>query len=830
MIATAGWLCPYGTGKEGLMTRQLPSNPSLAQLRKQAKDILKVQKNGDASCCAILRNMRQFKDKPDEDILKTDLGLQEVQFALALEYGFKTWNELKQDVLKTGEQKLLHIHCGDSSAKALQESKVPGDVLVWKEIYVEGPVPGNLSEQEFQQVRASFLSTFGLRYEGVLQGSSARYRKIKEAGKYEEVILWFDACLFDQTIMIHLIDLCARQSWEKTKLSLICVGYFAGFGRFCGLGELSPEQLASLFDTRHEVTQAEIKLAGQAWKAFTSANPLDIENLLQGDCSVLPYLKDALLRHLQQFPSVHNGLNRLENQILAVVASGVRKLGPIFSAVSNKEERPFFGDTSLWSCINQLASCKEPLLRVSGPNSLSELTKIRPGTETDAPPSLKKLNLWDVDITDIGKEVLAGLQDAIMLSGIDRWLGGVHLQGACAAAWRWDLEQNKIIQIIVNQPGSPKKHAPAESRLGPIGRLNDDVRERLSRAKVEQICERHGLPKPKEIIPEPDGNDTVVYYLDENAVLSFHCHRQLFADSKERLIIAKYIEEFLSPRLIAAVEKDADLGMPYIITERCPGMRLDRLWSHVDSSKRLLICRALGYGMGRYHTIGVDSFKERTREVSLYHRHMEMFQNNTEEYRKSLRTIIDGLGRAFEVIDMIGLEHFITAREIEAHLAQCMERGWQRFSGPGLTHEYPWPDHFFIQETNGTFRLSGCIDFEGFPFRDSLHEISILYLNIFGLDDRYEAAFISGYEEFIQLPENASQRILEKAIEVELNDLMHMTDEITGNTPATLTWRETPAPKWLKRWIRNRLCRLEGWFIPAKRVKDSLFRRQVGPW
>lgn len=396
------------------MTRQLPSNPSLAQLRKQAKDILKVQKNSGASCCAILRNMRQFKDKPDEDILKTDLGLQEVQFALAMEYGFKNWVELKKHALgKTGTGQFLHIHCGDSSANALHESKVPGDVLVWREIYVEGPVPGNLSEEDFQRARASYLMTFGLKYDGVLQGMSARYRKIREAGKYEEVILWFDACLFDQTIMIYLVDLCAKQSWEKTKLSLICVGN-------CGLGELSAEQLASLFDTRHEVTEAEIKLAGQAWKAFASANPQDIENLLQGDCSALPYLKDALLRHLQQFPSVHNGLNRLENQILAVVASGVRKLGAIFSAVSNKEERPFFGDTSLWSCINQLASCKEPLLRVSGPDSLSELTKIRPGTEPDAPPSSKKLNLWDVDITDMGKEVLAGLQDAIMLNGIDK--------------------------------------------------------------------------------------------------------------------------------------------------------------------------------------------------------------------------------------------------------------------------------------------------------------------------------------------------------------------------------------------------------------------------
>lgn len=426
------------------MTSQLPSNPSLKHLRLEAKSVLKAYKGGDLSCCNVLRHLRQFKDKPDDEILKTKISLQEVQFALALEYGFKNWSELKKHTLgKTDTGRFLHIHCGDSSAKALQESKVPGDVLVWTEIYVKGPVPKDLSEQDFQRVRASFLSTFGLNYDRVLQGSYARYKKIKEAGKYEEVVLWFDACLFDQTIMIYLIDLCTKQSWEKTKLSLICVGAFAGFDRFCGLGELYPEQLASLFDTRHEVTQAEINLAGQAWKAFTSANPQDIEVLLRDDCSALPYIKDALLRHLQQFPSVRNGLNRLENQILAVVVSGIKKLGPIFSAVSNKEERPYFGDTSLWGCINQLASCKEPLLRVSGPGSLTELTQFNP--ETYKPPSLKKLHLWDVDITDMGKEVLAGKQDAIRLNGIDRWIGGVHLQGA-EATWRWEETSGKLME------------------------------------------------------------------------------------------------------------------------------------------------------------------------------------------------------------------------------------------------------------------------------------------------------------------------------------------------------------------------------------------------
>lgn len=77
---------------------QLPSNPSLKHLRLEAKSVLKAHKGKDISCCKVLRHLRQFKDKPDDEILKAKVSLQEVQFALAMKYGFKNWTELKRHV------------------------------------------------------------------------------------------------------------------------------------------------------------------------------------------------------------------------------------------------------------------------------------------------------------------------------------------------------------------------------------------------------------------------------------------------------------------------------------------------------------------------------------------------------------------------------------------------------------------------------------------------------------------------------------------------------------------------------------------------------------
>lgn len=80
------------------MSRTLPSNPNLRFLREEAKDLLKAQRRGDAGVCPTLRRLRRFEHGADADILGAELALHEVQFALALEYGFESWPKLKEHV------------------------------------------------------------------------------------------------------------------------------------------------------------------------------------------------------------------------------------------------------------------------------------------------------------------------------------------------------------------------------------------------------------------------------------------------------------------------------------------------------------------------------------------------------------------------------------------------------------------------------------------------------------------------------------------------------------------------------------------------------------
>lgn len=77
---------------------KLPENPSLENLKKQAKTVLKNFKKGDESVCGILQHLKKFKDQPPLKILKGEICLREAQHALALNYGFKSWKELQNMV------------------------------------------------------------------------------------------------------------------------------------------------------------------------------------------------------------------------------------------------------------------------------------------------------------------------------------------------------------------------------------------------------------------------------------------------------------------------------------------------------------------------------------------------------------------------------------------------------------------------------------------------------------------------------------------------------------------------------------------------------------
>jgi len=316
---------------------------------------------------------------------------------------------------------MLHILNGDSVRMTIENSLVPGAFSVWADALHDGPVPGGLLPEQFRKVRTTFWAANDWRTANVQPPDILERwdNGLASFSNYDEVVMWFEHDLFDQLILIHHLHFFARHNGGPTAVSLICIDRFPGVDPFFGLGQLNADQLSSLLGTRQRVTQEQLDLGRDAWAAFTAADPMALQQLVSGDTSSLPFLKAALVRFLEEYPSKMSGLPRTERQILTVLAAGPRSPESLFRAMYDLEQGVFIGDLSFWLRVKALAD---------GPNPLVDLTV------TDRPD---RLPTGEIKITDVGRAVLNGENDWVALNGIDRWLGGVHLQGR-EVAWRWD--------------------------------------------------------------------------------------------------------------------------------------------------------------------------------------------------------------------------------------------------------------------------------------------------------------------------------------------------------------------------------------------------------
>jgi hypothetical protein len=329
---------------------------------------------------------------------------------------------------------VLHIVNGDSMMVKLKALTPGEDILVWREALYEGPIVLDLANEHVRQERASyFAETMGLSEAEFRRQNEEQYKALTEHGAYYEIILWFEHDLFDQTILIYLLDWFSKHKAPQTKLQLLCIGEFPGIELFTGLGQLTTEQLATLMGSWHEVTPEELQTASRAWNAYASPDPTEIVRLLKEDLSPLPFLREAFFCHLGRFPSLLNGLGRVEHKTLQFLSEGVVKLVPLFQQISQTENHYGLGDMQYWRYLERLGSGNHPLIRWEGPALLPRLD------------NLIQLNMeeWTFEITDAGKTILLNQADAIEINGINRCLGGILLTEAMPM-WRWDEGNKKL--------------------------------------------------------------------------------------------------------------------------------------------------------------------------------------------------------------------------------------------------------------------------------------------------------------------------------------------------------------------------------------------------
>jgi hypothetical protein len=323
---------------------------------------------------------------------------------------------------------MLHVLNGDAAQAVFARAGLPGAHMVWRDILVEGPVVASRDAIPALDARLPFLAErLGIDRETYARGAHEQARALDAARAQDEVVLWFEQDLFCAVNLWRLLDWFAAHA-PALRLSLV----YPSTDDLHGLGSAEPERLAALFAGRTPVTDAALALGRRAWAAYAGADPLEIVPLLEGDDTALPFVRGAFRCHLGRFPSVASGLNEVETAMLALLRRGAQDFGALFRAVSAhpRVRRHGMGDVQLAAAARGL----DPLLRVSGGDVMHA----------------------ELEITPLGRDVVAGETDWLRVRPIDTWLGGVHLVPG-RPTWRWDGARGRLVPARAQDRAGPPR-------------------------------------------------------------------------------------------------------------------------------------------------------------------------------------------------------------------------------------------------------------------------------------------------------------------------------------------------------------------------------------
>ncbi|MGI9417550.1 MAG: DUF1835 domain-containing protein [Geminicoccaceae bacterium] len=321
----------------------------------------------------------------------------------------------------------LIITNGDSAAGVMRAAGFDADILPWRDVLHEGPVPETPGLESLSVIRAGFLAkAFDLEKDDVIADIERRDRMLRDVDRYDQITLWFEHDLYDQLQLLQLLDFFHQEA-GCASVHLVQTDDY--------LGLQSPESMVRFAALRVPVSAEQKALAGDLFEAFRKSTPVELFGFLDRDLAPLPHMNDALRRLFEDLPDSENGLSRTQRQVLTSIEREACPWKPkhLFAAVQAMEEAIFMGDWSFWRCLEEMIFNTSPL--VDGlPDRFSVM---------ETPEGRRRYFHADLTLTKAGRAVLASEMDHAEINTLDRWLGGTHITHG--TAWRWDRNAGVLV-------------------------------------------------------------------------------------------------------------------------------------------------------------------------------------------------------------------------------------------------------------------------------------------------------------------------------------------------------------------------------------------------
>ncbi|HEX2380583.1 MAG TPA: DUF1835 domain-containing protein [Methyloceanibacter sp.] len=136
----------------------------------------------------------------------------------------------------------LIITNGNSAGTLLRHAMSGVEVLPWRDVLHEGPVPVTDSLADLTDIRANYLARDGGDLDQTRTILQARDRGLASSASFDRIVLWFEHDLYDQLQLLQVLDWFSLQREEEGSLRLVQASDF--------LGNQTPEKHSRLSGTR----------------------------------------------------------------------------------------------------------------------------------------------------------------------------------------------------------------------------------------------------------------------------------------------------------------------------------------------------------------------------------------------------------------------------------------------------------------------------------------------------------------------------------------------------------------------------------------------------
>jgi hypothetical protein len=326
----------------------------------------------------------------------------------------------------------LILTMDDTGAGTLRDAGLADIVLPFGFRFVWGPLPSDaelvtaVAPRSAQHVQITDHWLWNIHRKHLGETGSNEIGLIDLCERCETIKLWIDPDPNAQLTLIWLLDYLRHHAKIASKLTLVQADTAIG-------GHL-PEQVATWRLPAIRILNDHLEQASTAWRAYRAPTPQDWFNLLSKDLSILPNLRRAVVKLLEELPMRATGLGATEMRMLQLLSEGI--MNPIGLFPHHRHQRKVFGYWEAGSLLDGLAHCPAPAVSGLGEGPF-------PFERYGSRTLHERYARSRVSLTVLGEAILKWTEDFSRHNPISRWWGGTRLTND--SLWRWDPGYRALI-------------------------------------------------------------------------------------------------------------------------------------------------------------------------------------------------------------------------------------------------------------------------------------------------------------------------------------------------------------------------------------------------